>query len=144
MTVLHDQRREPPGFGHGQPWKRRIIKFYERDGNESVLLTHAGMSVHPDLHEFYFTTRANAQKFLDDRARLGMNEVPIAVVALGDDRRPYLLLPLHATDGADEMAWLAAMLIEMDHHKTGFIIMTPEPSEEQLAAYIDNPARDAS
>jgi hypothetical protein len=113
-TVIHDERRAPPGFGDGKPWRIRVVEWerFDDDEKSGTMFIPRGMSVNPAMHEHYFGVEAHVRRVLEAHAAAGVAK-PNVLVLLGPSRTVVGSSPLLDDDGPAEIAFLSCAFVEL-------------------------------
>ena len=108
-------QRRPPGFGDGHAWQKRNIEWYERNPKglqHSSVLVAKGTPVTEQFHAAYWQARQAAADLLERFGGLGFNP-PYQFVLATEDGSLVGTGGFDASDGADEIAWITCMFLEL-------------------------------
>ena len=114
MSVLHDQRRAPPGFGENKPWRIRTVEWewFDDDEKSGTMFIPRGMSVNPAMHEHYFAVEAHVRRVFEAHAAAGVAK-PNVLVFIVPGRTVVGSSPLLDEDGPAEVAFLSCAFAEL-------------------------------
>jgi hypothetical protein len=108
-------QRQPPGFGDGQAWQKRVVEWYERNPKgpqHSSVVIAKGTPVTETFNAAYWQARQTAADLLEHFGELGFDS-PYQFVLVTEDGSLVGTGGFDASDGADEMAWITCMFLEL-------------------------------